>query len=144
MKAIELRPDAPFGRWTVVSFAGRNKHGQRTYLCRCNCGVEATVIATALITGRSKSCGCYQRDVATSRTTHGMTNSKEYKSWAHMLDRCRNPKNPAFTDYGGRGITVCQRWLSFGNFLADMGPMPRGGRYTIDRFPDNDGPYAPD
>lgn len=75
--------------------------------------------------------------------THGLTESPEYRSWCSMKARCCNPRNPSYARYGGRGITVCPRWLdSFENFLADVGNRP-GPKYTIDRFPNNDGNYEP-
>lgn len=73
----------------------------------------------------------------------------EYAAWAHMLERCRNPKHKNYDRYGGRGIRVCHRWLQFANFLADMGPRPEGrlesgkALYTLERL-DNDGHYDPD
>jgi hypothetical protein len=68
--------------------------------------------------------------------------TRAYHSWDAMIQRCTNPKTKAFKDYGGRGITICERWQhSFKNFLADMGEPPVG--QTLDRFPDNDGNYEP-
>lgn len=64
-----------------------------------------------------------------------------YCSWAHMLDRCLNPNHHAFKHYGGRSITVCERWLDFLNFFSDMGERPPGK--SLDRFPNNDGAYGP-
>lgn len=71
-------------------------------------------------------------------TSHGMSNTATYRSWGAMVQRCTNPKNPAYHDYGGRGITCCARWMSFENFLADMGVKPDG--LTLERK-DNDGHY---
>lgn len=102
--------------------------------------------------GRSLSCGCLKRDSARQliklvhqqNTTHGHTakrrTSAEYRSWGSMRDRCNNPKNDRYKDYGGRGIKVCTRWNSFANFLADMGKRPFG--YSLDRI-NNDGNYEP-
>lgn len=77
--------------------------------------------------------------------THGHTisraPSRTYVTWSHMIQRCTNPKRPAYARYGGRGITVCDRWLKFENFLADMGERPDGK--TLDRFPNNKGNYEP-
>jgi len=67
--------------------------------------------------------------------------TREYKSWAQMMQRCYNPKHPNYHNYGGRGITVAQRWHTFFQFLADMGKRPAGT--TIDRYPNNDGNYEP-
>lgn len=74
-------------------------------------------------------------------TKHGMSNSREYRSWSAMLERCGSPKCDSYENYGGRGITVCERWRSFENFYADMGPRP-SAKHSIDRI-NNDGHYEP-
>lgn len=72
-----------------------------------------------------------------------MCKTDEYNAWQHIRSRCYNKNSPAYPEYGGRGITVCDRWLeSFENFYADMGPKP-SRKHSIDRYPDNDGPYSP-
>ncbi|MDO8632353.1 MAG: hypothetical protein Q7R41_17865 [Phycisphaerales bacterium] len=95
--------------------------------------------------GVSKSCGCLQREIARARTrTHGESETVEYEIWSGMKKRCYNRRTKSFKDYGGRGIYVCDRWLhDFPAFLADMGKRP-SVNHSIDRFPNNDGPYAPD
>lgn len=100
----------------------------------------------AVLNGKAKSCGCFQRERASeSNITHGHTSdgewSRAYTIWSSMKDRCFNPRKKAYLDYGGRGITVCERWLEFENFLADMGDPPHG--MSIDRFPDTNGNYEP-
>lgn len=82
-----------------------------------------------------------RRKIAEARTTHGGTSLRAYRTWEAMKRRCLNPNDPAYEDYGARGITVCDRWLDFANFFADMGERPEG--LTLDRI-DNDGPYAPE
>ena len=90
--------------------------------------------------GWSKSCGCYQHEV---QTKHGMWKSTEYRVWAGMKQRCHNPACKHFLRYGGRGISVCQRWRdSFQDFLADVGRRP-SMRHSLDRWPNNDGNYEP-
>lgn len=88
--------------------------------------------------GGVQSCGCLQRD---SRFKHGHSDTKLYWVWAAMIQRCTNPKNEHYADYGGRGIFVTERWLLFENFFADMGEPADG--MTLERE-DNDGPYSPD
>lgn len=78
--------------------------------------------------------------MASTMTTHGMSDTATYRSWGSMIQRCCNPNNPRYPEWGGRGIKVCERWLSFENFLADMGERPEG--LTLDRI-DNEGHYEP-
>src|SRR6266496_4521830 len=120
-----------FGRWIVLAEGPiRVKPcGQRTRtsICRCQCGTVSTVVNESLVSGSSKSCGCFRRDKTTAlMTEHGHKRrsavSRTYQSWHNLIQRCTNPANQDFHNYGGRGITVCQRWLdSFSYFLEDMG-----------------------
>lgn len=135
-----------FGRLTVVGRAGTSPSKKVLWLCNCDCGEQATCIAQELTTGSTKSCGCLRREVTSQRaTTHGMCRDgslpPEYHSWSNMIQRCTNPNNPKYDDYGGRGITVCARWVdSFESFLEDMGEKPEG--YSVERI-NNNGNYEP-
>lgn len=126
-----------FGRWTVISFAHVNKHRFAVWKCKCSCGVEKEVMALSLVSGRSTSCGCYNKKVV---TTHGMSRTRTYNSWIGLRRRCLDPNYVDFPRYGGRGIKVCERWSKFENFLEDMGERPEGR--TIDRI-DVNGNYEP-
>lgn len=132
------------GRWSVLAkSAERDSAGSVKWMCECECGVKSLVSGTSLNTGTSVSCGCYQKEIAKSNTTHGLSSSREYNSWCSMKARCTNPKNPGYKYYGGRGIKVCDRWVnSFDNFLLDMGQRP-SIKHTIDRHPDINGDYTP-
>lgn len=116
---------------------------KRKIVAKCSCGKDFIVMLNKLRQGKTKSCGCYMKTPSNSSSfSHGRTKSPEYKSWCHMKDRCLNPKNHKYINYGARGIRVCKEWLdSFENFLADMGDKPGPG-YTIDRI-DNNGNYCP-
>jgi hypothetical protein len=108
--------------------------------CRCECGNELAVRRNGLVSGNSKTCGCSRRDKPPNYR-HGMSGSGTIISWKSMIQRCTNHKHPAFRNYGARGITVCERWLLFENFLADMGHRPDG--FTLERKNNNLG-YSPD
>lgn len=128
-----------FDRLTAISYAGR--HNRDSYWnCLCSCGKESVVTTSHLRKRTIKSCGCLRRDIL---TTHGHSKSTpEYRIWSAMKTRCTNPRQEGFPNYGGRGIKVCERWLSFENFLADMGHRP-SPTHEIDRI-DNNGNYEPD
>lgn len=126
-----------FGRLTFVKDTGERRDGARVGLFICECGRERHARFTLVTTGKTKSCGCFSRDRS---TTHGMYGTREYCSWYSMLTRCRNPKNKDFLRYGGRGIAVCERWLSFANFYSDMGRCPPG--HDLHRV-DNEKGYEP-
>ena len=140
-----------FGRWLVLRFASRDAGGRARWRCVCSCGAEKIVGGDNLTRGLSRSCGCLTRELTGQRSvTHGHAPSPsiskkvspEYRSWISMKTRCYNPASNRFYRYGGRGIIVCDRWLySFENFLADMGPRPKGT--TLDRFPNKNGNYEP-
>lgn len=116
-----------FNRIIVLERDYSKKNG--TYwICRCNCGNIKTIRGSHLRSGKIQSCGCLRRTV---RITHGMTNTRTYEAWSHMKQRCNNQNDKKYKDYGGRGIKVCDRWLKFENFLADMGMIPVG--LTLER-----------
>jgi hypothetical protein len=124
-----------FGLLTVLEQKpGPVKTAQAHWLCRCQCGQLTVVNGSSLRRGRTRSCGC-------GRIKHGLTHAvPEYHVWQSMRQRCLNPNHPGYRYWGGRGITICQRWASsFEAFYADMGPRP-GPEYSIDRI-DNDGNY---
>lgn len=132
-----------FGRLTVIAPAGKSKNNSYLFDCLCSCGKSKIVRASHLLRGEVASCGCLHLENArTSRPVHGCLGSPTYESWAAMKQRCLYPKHPAYHRYGGRGITIYEPWLTFVNFLRDVGERPSIS-HSIDRFPDNDGNYEP-
>lgn len=138
-----------FGRLTVIRRAAENtKRRKPKWVCRCVCGALKAIDGTSLRYGLTRSCGCLTKERCASgvpRLRHGHARqdglTPTYRTWTSMVNRCANPNLKHFANYGGRGIMVCERWLTFENFLADMGARPAGT--TIDRFPNNDGNYEP-
>ena len=135
-----------FGRLSVVRYAGIKNH-RHLWLCKCDCGSERTVRGNSLRDGNTRSCGCLNRESYPNRgpdplpgRRKGGRITKEYRTWCAMKDRCSNPQTPCYKNYGSRGITVCDRWMKFENFLEDMGERPAGT--TLDRI-NNNGNYEP-
>lgn len=129
----------------VLDFVALGKRGA-IWRCRCDCGNVVEVPAPDLKAGNTRSCGCRRRRLMlASSTKHGQTTGKHhteylraYKIWRGMLNRCRNKSCKAYPDYGGRGITVCDKWQSdFKAFYADMGDPPDWG--TLERKDVNKG-----
>lgn len=130
-----------FGRLTVLHEDGQTTKSEIRWACRCECGGTKTVRAGHLKRGIVASCGCYRREWAVARMTiHGLSKTRAWQAWNHMRHRCLNPKDAAFADYGGRGISICPQWLIFENFHADMGQPPAGR--SLDRI-DVNGNYEP-
>ncbi len=123
-----------FERLVVVEIVGKNKWGQYKWRCLCDCGEEVVVFGGKLRSGDTKSCGCWNIDRITK---HGRSRTRVYRTWQNMIQRCLNPLNKSYADYGGRGITICERWMKFENFLEDMGEQPKG--LQIDRTDNNKG-----
>lgn len=127
------------GRLTIVELLPGGKHPK--VKCRCDCGTERTIQQDNL--ARTHSCGCLKRE-RTGRLNlqHGLSASPEFRVWCDMRDRCSRVERRDFQRYGGRGITVCERWMTFSNFYADMGQRP-SPQHSIDRR-DTNGNYEPD
>lgn len=140
MKRIDMKSKR-FGKFTVLAIASKNKSGDLTWLCKCDCGNEKVIVGTCLRNGSSKSCGCLCKEKNRKiQTKHGKRKTRIYGIWAGMKQRCLNPSNQKYKNYGGRGIEICNRWMNFENFYKDMGDPPID--YSIDRI-DNDGNYEP-
>lgn len=126
------------GRLTVVEDTGKRSSGKNIiWRCLCSCGNYTEVCSSNLKKGNITSCGCYSLEL---KTKHGFAARRgeyrgEYLIYRAMINRCFNEKNPYYSQYGGRGITVCEDWSSFDNFIRDMGRRPSG--YQLDRIDNN-------
>lgn len=134
-----------FGRLIVIQRVFDNRYEKPVWLCKCDCGKEKIIYGNSLRMGATQSCGCLQIEIVThSNTKHGHSKNKKrskiYSTWSDMIQRCTNPKDTGFHNYGGRGITVCKRWMKFENFLKDMGEPPTN-KHQLDRI-DNDKNYC--
>lgn len=132
-----------FGRLTVMGLV--SKRGPSKWIAECECGVVKEYAGKSLMCGNTKSCGCYARDVHSvtarrTKTIHGRSHTFLHGRWSAMINRCTNPNSPIYKNYGARGIKVCERWMTFVNFLADVGEIPPGK--TLDRI-DVNGDYEP-
>jgi hypothetical protein len=141
VRALDLNGKT-FGRLTVVGYDG-NASGKTRWICKCECGSERTTVTSNLTRGLTQSCGCLQRErTSDARTTHGLSGTRVYHIWVNMLARCENEKNHKFTDYGGRGISVCKQWHKFSPFADWAMANGYSDDLTIDRV-NNDGNYEP-
>jgi hypothetical protein len=122
-----------FGRLVVIRRSDNNAEGKPCWLCHCDCGQLFTLSGANLKSGNTVSCGCYRRSI---RYRHGHTSSKGknhplYHVWQSMKSRCTNPNAQEYKNYGGRGISVCERWSnSFPDFLTDIGERPGPVRWA--------------
>jgi hypothetical protein len=144
--AKPIIPGERFARWTTLETTEIRTYPSGTNirfrLCQCDCGKIQFVAEQKLRSGHSRSCGCLQAEVTTKRNTkHGCSKrgqtTRAYSIWGGIFERCENTKNQAYENYGGRGITVCERWRVFENFLEDMGEPAAG--MTIDRLNNDEG-----
>lgn len=134
-----------FGRWQVLSKTLQDKPGASLWRCQCDCGrVRERVMYNSLTRGSSQSCGCLRRELVTSKKAPQFLRRQQNPLWTTYMSiktRCYNPNHPSYPNYGGRGITMCDRWLAnFDHFVNDMGVRPINT--SIERI-DNNGPYSP-
>lgn len=128
-----------FGRFTVIRRLAKDNYGAYKWLCLCDCGKEKEIRGSHLVSGHTASCGCIYGGGNSRRHGHtvGKKATKTYSTWEHMIRRCHKPEDKDYSNYGGRGIHVCLRWMLFDNFLADMGESPEG--LQLDRIDNNAG-----
>ena len=140
--------DLRYGRLLVIGRELTPDTSAAYWRCLCDCGEYTVVAGGNLRSGRTKSCGCLKSESASSRrTTHGLSGTPIYTTWVSLIQRCLNVNTSNYSRYGGRGITVCDRWHpsnenAFENFLSDMGDRP-SSKHSLDRK-DNDSEYSPD
>lgn len=130
-----------YGKWTPLKEVEK-VNNRRAFLCRCDCGRERVIKFELLPIGRSTSCGACGKPERKKQSWHGMSRTPEYRTWQEVIRRCCNPNRPFYMTYGGRGITICDRWKnSFEAFLEDMGKRP-SPQHSIERI-DVNGNYEP-
>lgn len=145
MSALKNLEGQRFGRLVALKKVGRTEQRNALWLCKCDCGREVTVRGTLLSRGETTSCGCARSEYWRKRKTkHGMCESRLARIWYNMKERCNCKTNPAYDNYGGRGIKVCEAWETDFQAFHDWA-MANGYRdeLSIDRI-DNDKGYSPD
>lgn len=138
-----------FGRLLVIRRVENNNRNRAMWLCKCDCGKEKITSGYRLISGKTRSCGCLIKEsISKIATKHHKRNTKLYTVWCSMKQRCYNPNNIAYKNYGGRGIKVCDEWnnnfISFYEWAIESGynPNAKHKTCTIDRI-NNNGDYEP-
>jgi hypothetical protein len=129
---MEALTGQAFNGNTAISFSKKTKHNKAVWLFKCHCGKYFEAIGSIIKNGHQLSCGCLQHKTQFKKT-HGKTNTPEFAVWHAMRHRCKNKR---FKRYGGRGISVCERWNSFANFLDDIGERP-SPNHSIERIDNN-------
>lgn len=146
MSAVKDLTGMRFGYLTVLSRAQNSPTGEAMWNCKCDCGSIVTVGGYSLRNGNTKSCGCLQKEIIVSRNkTHGKSNSRLYRTYMHMKERCFSKSDKRYKEYGGRGITICDEWSGksgFENFYKWSMENGYADNLTIDRI-DVNGNYEP-
>lgn len=129
------------GRLETVRFSQYDADRNRLSVFRCDCGTEKEILERHVKSGLIRSCGClHEETIRNIARTHDASYTVEYKAFMNARTRCTNPKHNSYPNYGGRGIEF--KFESFEEWYAVLGPRPSAG-YSVDRFPDPDGPYSP-
>jgi hypothetical protein len=133
-----------FGFLTILEKSDKRDNSKAQFWrVQCDCGNQKEINGAGIRRGVVVSCGCFAKQQRKKATTfHGESNNLTYKSWGNMIQRCTNKKHINYPNYGGRGITVCDSWLNYQNFVADMGQRPNA-KMSLDRI-DNDKGYSKD
>ena len=134
-----------FGRLVVIKRATNSKSGKARWVCECDCGNDIVILSTNLVRGLTHSCGCLNREITSERfSTHRQSESRLHETWSGMKKRCYNPNSKSFSDYGGRGIEVCEEWKDdFQSFYKWAMANGYADDLTIDRI-DVNGNYSPE
>ena len=135
-----------FHKLTVIAQAGRDSYKKILWKCKCDCGNETITHGRDLMNGHCKSCGCVLNENRRKKAKYkGLSNTRIYTIWNGMIQRCTNPNSDSYSDYGGRGISVCREWCGEQGFFNFLGWALNNGyseNLTIDRV-NNNGNYEP-
>ena len=136
-----------FGKLYVLRRDKSESNGASTWKCVCDCGNEVVVLSSSLLRGKTKSCGCIHKEQHIKRLkTHGMSGTKQYRTWSVIKSRCFNPNVNDYKYYGGLGVVMCDEWkndfMTYYNYVSKLPNFDENG-YTLDRYPNNRGNYEP-